>query len=81
MSAIDQALKVLETPESEGGLADYEKILAVQVILRAAPLDLPAAVALVSAPVAAVEESVVSVPVEPAVVEAAASAVDPTPAQ
>ncbi len=70
MSAVDEALKVLETPEAEGGLSDYEKILAARIILRAAPLDVAAAVS-VAAPAVA----------ESAVVEAVAPAVGLAPAQ
>lgn len=31
---ISEALRILETPEAEGGLQDYEKIAAVRDILR-----------------------------------------------
>lgn len=53
MSAVDEALKVLETPESEGGLADYEKILAARDILRAAPVAAPVAEPAPAAPTTA----------------------------
>lgn len=41
MSATDDALKILETPEAEGGLSDAEKILAATNVLRA-PVVIPA---------------------------------------
>lgn len=63
MSAVDEALKVLETPESEGGLADYEKILVARDILRAEPVAVPAVAPTPATPTA--EPQPVSQPVAP----------------
>lgn len=53
MSVVDEALKVLETPEFQGGLSDSEKILAARDILRAAPIAAPVAAPAPAAPTAA----------------------------
>lgn len=53
MSAVDEALKVLETPEFQGGLSDSEKILAACDILRAAPVAAPVAAPALAEPTAA----------------------------
>lgn len=86
---ISEALRILETPEAEGGLQDYEKIAAVRDILRdglASPasvveyplsaLALAAQVVPVEVPAAPVVEEVSVVPVADVPAVAVAPIVD-----
>lgn len=70
MSHVDEAIKILETPEAEGGLSDSEKILAASNVLRSY-VEVPA-------PVVSVE-SVVTPTVEAVVPASVVAEVPPAP--
>lgn len=60
--SVEAALKILETPEAEGGLQDHEKIISALAVLRSVePVVVPTAAPVESSsapvPVAAVEST------------------------